>query len=1020
MQNYRLASSLHYCADESSLAREYFHSSIDHSSENHIPDIPFTELHEMVSAMHADKDWFVEILHQYRLSTKEGVLLMSLAEALLRIPDEASSQALFNDRIHRGDWLEHDNENRWNQLFAHALHWLSERSEHEERTQGFIDRLGQKSAIEICTVFIRQMSSRFVFGETLEEALIRSRQLEPHESCSFDMLGEAALTYDEADEYYQAYLNAIEEIGCYNQCLDDTPHEISIKLSALHPRYEPAKADLLKQELLPRLVTLCLAAEDACVHITIDAEEQYRLDLSLMLIAELITHPELTQMSGLGIAVQAYGKRAPDVIEHISDLAQSHNKHMTVRLVKGAYWDYEIKRAQQLGLNDYPVWTEKALTDASYISCARALLDAHEYIHAEFATHNPETLLQLDQLNRASGETLVLQRLHGMGDTQHDFMHRHTNSTTRVYCPVGERTRLLPYLVRRLIENGANTSFMYQAFEEDYGQVSLTRKISGLLKQQSHLNIPRPADILDYPNSQSVDISQDSVFDHVRTDHDHRITSENEIPVIYSLVDGAAQSGELITKYSPVDGQPLSRLLKATPEDIAVAALHARKPDTPVPDTDIRIATLNRWAEAIENHQHEFIQLLIQEAGKTYQDALDEIREACDFCRFYALEASRKLCGNQSDTRPGVTGEVNELHYKGKGVAVCISPWNFPLAIFTGQIAAAWAGGNRVIAKPAHQTSLIAHKAISLAHHAGIDPHHIQLLLCDGKNLLPQLMEQHAVQLVCFTGSTATAKQIQRELAEYPGAVIPMIAETGGQNVLIADSTALLDQLIPDVVNSAFYSAGQRCSALRIACIQQEIWEPFCHALKGHMATLNTGDPTLRETDIGPVIDCHALKSLNDHKQWLDEHAMPVASAPMSSEKPEKGVYFSPCAYQIPSISALTEEHFGPILHLVPYEPKELDRILDEIHGSGYGLTMGIHSRNQDWIEYITQRADIGNIYINRNMTGAKVSSQPFGGHGLSGTGPKAGGPNYLMAMVNEYTVTTNITAWGGNPELLG
>jgi len=968
-----------YCADEKELSKILSKELNFTLIENK------TQLIKLNQLIADQNDWFHDILLQYRLNSKEGLLLMSLAEALLRIPDQQGVQALFHDRLHRGHWL---NDESKHSLLAKALQWLGEQTSIDKSQHpSLLNKISQKGAIEICTLFIEQMSQRFVFAESLDDALLRSRELECHEACSFDMLGEAALTYDEADRYFKQYQQAIISVGHYNQYLKDTPHEVSIKLSALHPRYQPEKYKILEQELLPKLCELCELANQYNVRLTLDAEEQYRLELSIKLIQALFKQTLAYKITNIGIAVQAYSKRAIAVIEELKRLSSQYQCEIRIRLVKGAYWDYEIKSAQQLGLKDYPVWSKKQLTDDNYLVCAAAILKSAEKDKAcnlvgQFASHNPETLLQLQELHskifspQPLQQPLQLQRLHGMGELQHAFMADNFSSQTRVYCPVGERKILLPYLVRRLIENGANSSFLYPKIANEK-----TPRLS------------KPSNILDYKNSASYDIRQDHNF----------------FPLYKKL-----KTYSSLKKEKKLTIEKMSRETIQCIGNISAVGLHT------ILSTEDRIKALNKWADALEKEQDTLIIQLIEEAGKTYQDAIDEVREACDFCRYYAKQAQRLF--SHSKQRPSITGELNQLKYKGKGIAVCISPWNFPLAIFVGQIAAAWVSGNSVIAKPAQQTLNIAQAAIDLAHKSGIDHDQLQIVYCHGPELIPALLAENCVQLVCFTGSTKSAKSIQQTLAAHSGPIIPLIAETGGQNVLIADSSALIDQLVPDIIESAFYSAGQRCSALRVAYIQQDIFNEFCQSLKGNMATLIVGDPSERETDIGPIIDEQALIKLEKHQQWLQDNARLIAQCSLSSMENKTRInqrLFAPCAYQIENIIQIKEENFGPILHVIPYAQTELQQIITDINHSGYGLTMGLHSRNQDWLDNVISQVNIGNIYINRNTVGAKVSSQPFGGHGLSGTGPKAGGPNYLNAMVDEYTVTTNITAWGGNPELL-
>lgn len=1011
-----------YCAPETDYAHELFNEFI-------FEDADEEQLLHLNTLLKEDSDWLINILQQYRLSSKEGLLLMSLAEALLRIPDQSSMLSFFNDRIHRGDWelctssnqttdqsqpptpsnpSNSPNTPNW---LAKTLAWLARHSEHSDHHQSLMDKLGQRGALEVCSFLIEHMSSRFVFSESIESALIRSRTLANFESCSFDMLGEAALTQQEAEDYFSSYCDAIIQVGQYNNCLDDSPHEISIKLSALHSNYTPEKKSALLIELLPKLEELCNLAADHCVSLTFDAEEQYRLDLFMELFDQLINRlqeqpnqPSNTDFK-IGIAIQAYGKRAIETIDRLASIAHASRIKIGVRLVKGAYWDYEIKRAQQLGLSDYPVWSEKCLTDANYLRCAEELIKHDAVLMPEFATHNPETLLQLTRI--INNVPLKLQRLHGMGALQHEFMAKTFNTSCRVYCPVGKKEKLLPYLVRRLIENGANSSFIYQIYNKNH--LSLNNRLSKWL-DDSHPNkelaiprpsIPKPKDILDYKNSSGLDASQQATFEAITASMQQSQRLIGEI---------TKQSNIIYTEDST---SALNQVVK-----------NSKTAFRTIPNLTQRCILLHRWADLMESHQNSLISLLVNEAGKTINDAIDEIREACDFCRFYALQAE-KLFATENN-RPTITGESNFYGYQGKGTVLCLSPWNFPLAIFIGQISAAWVTGNSVIAKAAKQTPIIAQYAITLAHQAGIDSPQIQLIAHSGTKLLKDLYNNNTnpIDMVCFTGSGDSAKNIQRQLAESTEKIVPLIAETGGLNTMIADSTALIDQLIPDIIDSAFGSAGQRCSALRIAYIQQDIWEEFCTALAGRMATLTVARPDGRSTDVGPVIDARALENLNEHEAWLQKHANLVARCGLEVGTTDKRSYFSPCAYHIEDLDQLLKEplnreHFGPILHLVKYSSTQLPSVINNINASGYGLTFGLHSRNQDWIDSIVKQVNIGNIYINRTITGAKVGSQPFGGQGLSGTGPKAGGENYLRAFVNERVISTNLTAWGGNSDLL-
>ncbi|WP_395377634.1 bifunctional proline dehydrogenase/L-glutamate gamma-semialdehyde dehydrogenase PutA [Marinicella sp. W31] len=966
-------------------------------------------------------------MKQYDLSSKEGILLMCLAEALLRIPDKNTADKLIRDKILDADWKSHLGKS--DSLFVNASTWGlmltgkiidvdPEKKGLSRAMDKFINKTGEPVIRQGINKAMQMMGKQFVMGRTIKEATKRAQKKNYRDyRYSYDMLGEAALTQADADRYLESYLRAIQHVAATNSKLNmDQAASVSIKLSALHPRYDIANIDRVMQELAPRVLQIAQAAKTANVAITVDAEEADRLELSLHIFAWV--YAQLDDYAGFGLVVQAYQKRALPVLKWLTELAQKHGRKIPLRLVKGAYWDTEIKRAQEQGLINYPVFTRKANTDVSYIACARYLLNQRDLFYPQFATHNANSVAAIHTFADGS-DGYEFQRLHGMGQTLHGntIATDGLNTPCRIYAPVGSHEDLLPYLVRRLLENGANTSFVNRLSDTDLPIEEITRDpVLKASKQSTHKHpaLPLPAQIFEPHRRNSVghniaDI--ETLEDLQRQIEQHRqqtytasclipgFSAEENRPVM-----SPAQRSFQVGEYS-----------RGSQDAVDVAINNAQKAFRGWRDTNIeqRVNCLHAFADLLETHTSELIYLLRHEAGKTLNDSISELREAVDFCHYYALHAQQLMT---PQAMPGPTGESNVLLNQGKGIFACISPWNFPLAIFTGQIVAALVTGNCVIAKPAEQTSLIAWKTTQLMHQAGFPTDVMQLILGEGRSIGNLLCQHTALTGVIFTGSTQTAHIINQNLAQRNAAIATFIAETGGQNCMIADSSTLPEQLVNDVIQSAFLSAGQRCSALRVLYVQEDIADKVMELLKGAMQELSVDHPQHFATDLGPLIDQKALNGLEHHAQSIQQHGQLI----MALDKPDlDGYYFPPHVVEIPSISVLEQEVFGPFLHVIRYSAKNLDEVITDINNTGYGLTCGIHSRINESIEYIATRIDAGNCYINRNMIGAVVGVQPFGGMGLSGTGPKAGGPGYLHAFVTEKTVTNNISAVGGNADLL-
>ncbi|WP_299494898.1 bifunctional proline dehydrogenase/L-glutamate gamma-semialdehyde dehydrogenase PutA [uncultured Shewanella sp.] len=973
-------------------------------------------------------------LQQYSLDTQEGIILMCLAEALLRIPDSATADALIQDKLSGAQWDEHlrqsdsvlVNASTWGLMLTGKIVKLDKNTDGQPShlLNRLVNRMGEPVIRQAMLAAMKIMGKQFVLGRNIKEALKNSdakRKL--GYTHSYDMLGEAALTQHDAKQYFQDYSQAIKALAAKRFNESDAPRPtISIKLSALHPRYEAANEERVLTELCDTVIALITQARSLNIGISIDAEEADRLELSLKLFKQLYQSKAAKGWGLLGIVVQAYSKRALPVLCWLTRLAKDQGDEIPVRLVKGAYWDSELKWAQEKGEAGYPLFTRKAGTDISYLACARYLLSdtTQGAIYPQFASHNAQTVASI--IHMAGARQYEFQRLHGMGEELYDTLLAEKHPTSvRIYAPVGAHKDLLPYLVRRLLENGANTSFVHKLIDPKTPIDSLiTHPITHLKKHASFSNksIVLPKNIFDdnRQNSKGLNLnieSESTPFLNAINQFNHTKWSSA------SLVNGKVIKGDSIEVTSPFNTQ-LTVGKVCFSNDVAIEnALDSASKSfhhwskTPVSQ---RADALNKLADLLEENRCELIALCTREAGKSIQDGIDEVREAVDFCRYYAIQATKMMAIPQKLNGP--TGELNELFLHGRGLFVCISPWNFPLAIFLGQITAALAAGNTVIAKPAEQTSLIGYRAVELAHQAGIPTDVLQFLPGTGSTVGAAITSDERIAGVCFTGSTQTAKQINITLAHREGAIIPLIAETGGQNAMIVDSTSQPEQVVNDVIASAFTSAGQRCSALRVLYLQEDIADRVIDVMKGAMDELSIGDPSLLKTDVGPVIDATAQANLKAHIDHITQTGQILRSVSLPKAC-DNGYFVSPTAVEIDSIKVLNKEHFGPILHVIRYSANKLNDIIDDINSTGFGLTLGVHSRNEGHALNIAARVNVGNVYINRNQIGAVVGVQPFGGQGLSGTGPKAGGPHYLTQFITEKTRTNNITAIGGNATLL-
>jgi RHH-type transcriptional regulator, proline utilization regulon repressor / proline dehydrogenase / delta 1-pyrroline-5-carboxylate dehydrogenase len=974
-------------------------------------------------------------LQQYDLSSQEGVVLMCLAEALLRVPDAATADRLIADKLSLADWRSHLGSS--DSMFVNASTWglmltgriIRPASEDVEQPARFLQRLMSRLGEPVVRGAMRQamriMGHQFVMGRTIGDALKRAASGEGAAyRFSFDMLGEAALTAADSRRYLEAYHGGIRAIAAAGRRPESilSADSISVKLSALFPRYEFAQRERVLEELTPQVLELAVAARGAGVGLTVDAEEADRLQVSLELFERVFCDQALAGWDGFGLAVQAYLKRGLDTCRWVVALAGQAGRCIPVRLVKGAYWDAEIKRAQENGLPGYPVFTRKVNSDVSYLACARELLAARGRIYPQFATHNAHTVASVIHFS-GDNRQFEFQRLHGMGEELYAEVidSRGFDLPCRVYAPVGQHEDLLPYLVRRLLENGSNTSFVNRIVDESAPLEDIVADpvavVDGL-QSVPHPRIPDPSAMFGAARRNSRGVNLADPFELLPLAAGMASTLAAPLRA-GALTGGQLQRGELHPSVDPADSRRVVGMVEwATPGQVrqALELAAAAQSRWDALGASTRAGLLEHAAELFEQHSAELLALCVREAGKTVPDSVAELREAVDFLRYYAAQARAEFAPPRR--LPGPTGETNDLSVHGRGVFLCISPWNFPLAIFTGQVAAALVAGNTVLAKPAEQTPLIAAAAVRLLHQAGVPGDALHLLPGRGPEIGAVLLPDFRLAGVAFTGSTEVARLINRQLAGRDGPIAALIAETGGQNAMLVDSSALPEQVVLDTVKSAFNSAGQRCSALRVLFLQEEVADRTLRLLGGFMDELSLGDPALLSTDVGPVIDHEALGILEAHAERMTHEGRVIARCRPPAGATH-GSFFAPLAVEIAGIGQLEREVFGPILHVVRFAARDLDRIIAEINATGYALTLGVHSRIDARAREIFRKTRAGNVYVNRNMVGAVVGVQPFGGSGLSGTGPKAGGPAYLHRFTTERTLTINTTAAGGNASLL-
>ena len=1027
-----------WLADENSLVDRVIETARLSPAERAATDALARELVQRIRKARDKRSSIDAFTQEYALSSEEGVVLMCLAESLLRVPDAATADRLIRDKIGSGDWERHLN--RSDSLFVNASTYgllLTGRIVTLEETakwdlaglwRKLLARSGEPVIRQAVTYAMRILGGQFVLGRNIGEALKKARPfMAQGYRFSFDMLGEAAYTKADAARYYASYQNALAalaaELPDQMAPVFERP-SISVKLSALHPRYEWIKHERVMDELLPALVDLARQARDANIAFTVDAEESERLDIMLDIFEVMGESQALRRWDGLGLAVQAYQKRALPVIAWLGDLAARQRRRIPVRLVKGAYWDTEIKRAQEQGLADYPVFTRKAGTDTSYLACARALLAKPDAIFPQFATHNAHTLSAI-QVFAGPRADFEYQRLHGMGESLYELYRDvkkagHVGPGTRIYAPVGSHEDLLAYLVRRLLENGANTSFVNRLADEEAPiDDIIADPVEQLARAHPHRSarIPKPVDLLpDRKNSAGFVWADPEVSAPVIA----RMQASLKAPETAGpIIAGQMRSGAARDVRDPSDHRRVVGTVSEGGEAEAREALaiaHEAYRDWDRVGGDVRAKVLERAADLFEENRAHLMALAVREGGKTLPNALGEVRETIDYLRYYASRA--RALFSEPIRLPGPTGEENDLTLHGRGVFACIAPWNFPLAIFTGQVAGALAAGNTVLAKPAEPTPLIAAAAVRLLHQAGVPPGALHLLPGRGSKIGAAIFGDSRLAGVALTGSTEAAWAINRSLAARNGPLATLVAETGGQNAMIVDSTALPEQVTRDVISSAFDSAGQRCSALRVLFLQEDVADHMLELILGAMDELKLGDPFELDTDIGPVIDEASRQTLQTHATKMTSEAKLLHRLPLGPEH-ENGTFFPPHVFEIKSIGVLEREVFGPVLHVVRYAADRLGAVCDAINATGYGLTLGVHSRIDETAQFIRERVHAGNTYVNRNQIGAVVGVQPFGGEGLSGTGPKAGGPHYMLRFALERTYTVNTTAAGGNAALL-
>ena len=965
------------------------------------------KLAEHVRSVAQEGSHVQNLLNQYSLSTNEGVVLMCLAEALLRVPDKITADRLIRDRLGSGDWQSHIggsdslfvNSSAWGLMISGKVVSFNDeqRAEHFNNLSKLVGSVGEPVIRSAMRMAMKIMGTQFVLGTTIQEAISKSEKMESKGyTYSYDMLGEAARTMVDADGYFDDYKNAIEQIGKTQNGKKNelTGNGISVKLSAIHPRYEYAQRDRVLDELVPRLKELAILAKHYNIGLTVDAEEANRLELSLDVIEAVFRDIELGDWQGFGIVVQAYQKRALPLLQWLVSLSKSVGRKMMVRLVKGAYWDTEIKHAQLEGLSGYPVYTRKASTDVSYQACAGFLLDNRKNIYPQFATHNAYSVAYV--LERSNGESsgFEFQQLHGMGEGLYDSIVEDNKFPVRIYAPVGEHESLLAYLVRRLLENGANTSFVNNIVDDSIPLEDLiadpVKNVTGR-EDKKNPNIRLPIDIYgnDRSNSRGFEFNDIARMKILECN-----LSQWKKDNIKKDLDGV---GDMLVSTNPANLKEIVGVAKRSKQDELDKIIDQSEKAHLIwsaTEASQRADCLNRFADNLEAHMDELIAMCINEAGKITMDGIAEVREAVDFCRYYANQGIE--ISNQNNKL-----ELNQ-QLMSRGPVVCISPWNFPLAIFTGQVVAALSAGNSVLAKPADSTCIIASRAIELMEDCGFPSNIVQMILIPGKTVGDNLLPDLRIKAVMFTGSTGVGSWIAKKLSQRSGPRVPLIAETGGQNCLLVDSTALPEQVVDDVISSGFQSAGQRCSGLRVLYLQEEVADNIIEMIVGAMKELTVGNPQSLRVDVGPVIDNKALDALNHHVDYMHDSGHLIYECQLSSEC-ENGTFFAPKLYEIDDISVLKEEVFGPVVHIIRYKAEELNQAIESINSTGFGLTSGIHSRIDATCEKFTQRVNAGNIYINRNIIGAVVGVQPFGGHGLSGTGPKAGGPHYVprLSVVN-------------------
>ena len=962
---------------------------------------------------------------EYGLTNQEGVALMCLAESLLRIPDDHTCDEIINEKVGGKKWLSHLNNSpsifvnatTFGLFIAEQVVELDTKISTNPVTwlKNVTSRIGDPVLREAVKKGMDILSEEFVSGVTISEALEKFST--SNTPCSFDMLGEAARTQSDVDFFFNCYEDAIRRVGEKNAQLASSFHEISIKLSAIHPRYEALKEKRVMRELYERVFELAQQAAKQEIALTIDAEEQDRLELSLMLVEKLSKEKNISDWSGLGLAVQAYGKRAPEVITFSDSLAKKRNGLM-VRLVKGAYWDQEIKIHQNKGAPNLPVFSSKSFTDLNYLHTAK-LISQTKNLRPYFATHNAHTIAGIMSLYENREDEFEFQRIFGMGDiTYKNAKNIYTKfPVTRIYAPVGSKKELLPYLVRRLLENGANSSFVNKYLDK---QIPISEVIenpidvaSRNLDEKEYLeHVKRPLNVFsDRKNSKGYDLADRKKILELANETSKYLSHTFEAT---SIIDGvSAQDTQTVNVSSPATQTNIGKVSFAGANELtSIKNLEPCK-EWKILDIKKKTEIFNNAVQLIEQNKYKFFYLLGSEAGKTFKDADAEIREAVDFILYYSTKAKQL---NDPQILEGPTGEKNFLEYSSKGIFLCISPWNFPLAILVGQVAAALLTGNTVVCKPAEDTSLIAAEIIKILHQAGVPESALHLFVAK-KDVSNEATKFQNIDGIAFTGSGAAAKQINLNLATKHNALKTLIAETGGQNVMFVDSSSLKEQVIDDILKSSFYSSGQRCSALRVVYVQEEIFEEYWQYLSEAIQELELGNPLKPETDLGPIINETSLNKLTSHKEKLIKSGKEFIE--LKNTIPNKGYFFNPIAFKVNSIKDIDGEKFGPILHFIKYKAEELESILEEVNDTGYGLTMGMHSRISGKARQVFENANIGNFYLNRDIVGAVVGVQPFGGQGLSGTGPKAGGPNYLHSFVNEKTFTDNVMATGGNIDLL-